>query len=543
LRPGVAMIHRSPFPDPVVPDASLPAYVLAHADPLGDHPALIDGVTGETVTYAELALRVRAVARGLAGSGVQSGQVVGLISPNQPAWAVAFYGVLSAGAAVAPINPAFTPDEIGQQLASSGASLLIADATVGDQAAEAATAAGVPLLALDTLERPSAGKMPPAEKRTPAGEMPSLPEPGEDVASAIAVVASSSGTTGLPKGVLLTHRNLVACLCQHEAIYHVGAEDVFLATLPFFHIYGMSIILGYGLRHGATIVTLPRFRPDQYLALIAARRVTWLHLVPPMVLLLGSAEATADLSSVRHAVSGAAPLDAGSAARAEHRLGCRIGQGYGMTEASPGITWVPDDDTSCPGGSVGYLVPGTRARIVDPTTGADTDGEGELWVSGPQVMAGYLANRAATAATIVDGGWLRTGDIVRVDEIGAWWVVDRLKELIKYKGYQVAPAELEALLLDHPDIADAAVVGIPDLEGGQIPKGFVVPARPGLEADDVLAWCAARVAPYKKLRAVELIDEIPRSPAGKILRRVLAARAGGDTAANTIRAREIDGES
>jgi acyl-CoA synthetase (AMP-forming)/AMP-acid ligase II len=509
------VIHRSHFPDPVIPNASLPAFVLANAIEFGDRPALIDGLTGQSVTYAELARFVPAVARGLASSGVRPGQVVALVSPNQPAWAVAFLGVLSAGAAIAPINPAFTPAEIAHQLASSGASMLISDASVRDQAAEAATATGVPLLALDRLED------------IPARQIPPSPEPDEVLATMIAVVASSSGTTGLPKGVLLTHRNLVACLCQHETIYHVSRDDVFLATLPFFHIYGLSIILSYGLRHGATIVTLPRFRPDQYLSLIAARRVTWLHLVPPMVLLLGSVETTADFSSVRHAVSGAAPLDPSSSARAAGRLGCSIGQGYGMTEASPGVTWVPDDDASCPAGSVGYLVPGTQARIIDPVTGRDVAGEGELWVRGPQVMAGYLANPEATAETIVEDGWLRTGDIVRVDEAGAWWIVDRLKELIKYKGHQVAPAELEALLLDHPAIADAAVVGIPDPEAGQIPKAFVVPASPDLEADEVLAWCAARVAPYRRLRAVELVDEIPRSPSGKILRRVLANRAAG----------------
>jgi acyl-CoA synthetase (AMP-forming)/AMP-acid ligase II len=525
------MIHRSRFPDPVIPNASLPAFLLAHAIGFGDRPALIDGLTGQCVTYVELARRVHAVARGLAGSGVRPGQVVGLVSPNQPAWAIAFLGVLSAGAAIAPINPALTPAEIAHQLTSSGACMLISDGSVRDQAAEAATASGVRPLALDRLEDTSPRQIPPS---------PPAPELDAVVATTIAVVASSSGTTGLPKGVLLTHRNLVACLCQHETIYHVGPDDVFLATLPFFHIYGLSIILSYGLRHGATIVTLPRFRPDQYLSLIAARRVTWLHLVPPMVLLLGSVETTADLSSVRHAVSGAAPLDPTSAARAASRLGCNIGQGYGMTEASPGVTWVPDDDASCPAGSVGYLLPGTQARIIDPVTGTDTAGEGELWVRGPQVMAGYLANPEATSETIVEDGWLRTGDIMRVDAAGAWWVVDRLKELIKYKGHQVAPAELEALLLDHPGIADAAVVGIPDPEAGQTPKAFVVPASRDLEADEVLAWCAARVAPYKRLRAVELVDEIPRSPSGKILRRVLANRVAGHGHRPTTRVGEGD---
>jgi acyl-CoA synthetase (AMP-forming)/AMP-acid ligase II len=320
----------------------------------------------------------------------------------------------------------------------------------------------------------------------------------------------------------LTHRNLVATLRQHEGIYHVGPDDVLLAALPFFHIYGLSIVLGYGLRHGATIVTLPRFDPRRWLSLIETQRVTWLHVAPPMVLLLTSPEAaTADLTSLRHVVSGAAPLDRALTARAEATIGCLIGQGYGMTEASPGVTWTPDDGSvDCPPGSVGVLVAGTEARVVDPTTGADTDAAGELWVRGPQIMAGYLDDPSASSATIVEGGWMRTGDIVEVDGVGVLRVVDRLKELIKYKGYQVAPAELEAVLLEHPAVADAAVVGVPDLAAGEIPKAFVVLAGPA-RCDDLLAWVAARVAPYKRIRLLEVIDTIPRSVSGKILRKQL----------------------
>ncbi len=392
------MIHRSRYPDPVIPDASLPGYVLAGAAAGGDRPALIDGVTGETVTYRELDRAVSAGIGALAGEGVGPGQVVALVGPNRPAWAVAFLAVLAAGSAVTPVNPALTAAEIGGQLRSSGAGVVVADAAVAAKVQEAVGAAGCRVLDLDALVVAS---------RTPG--VVAAVDP-----AALAVVPFSSGTTGLPKGVMLTHRNVVACLCQHEHLYAVGPDDVFLAALPFFHIYGMSIVLSYGLRHGATIVTLPRFDPARYRALIGERRVTWLHLVPPVVLLLGADEFDADLSSVRHAVSGAAPIDERALARAEARVGCRIGQGYGMTEASPGVTWVPDDG-GCPAGSVGYLVGGTEARLVDPATGADTDGAGELWVRGPQVMAGYLDDPGATAATIVEDGWLRTGDILRVD--------------------------------------------------------------------------------------------------------------------------------
>jgi acyl-CoA synthetase (AMP-forming)/AMP-acid ligase II len=259
--------------------------------------------------------------------------------------------------------------------------------------------------------------------------------------------------------------------------------------------------------------------------MVQDHRVTRAYLAPPMVLGLAGAEDVSgyDLSSLRFGICGAAPLDVDVTERAEKRLGCPIRQGYGMTEASPGTHLVPDDEfTTAPAGSVGRLVPSTEARLVDPETGAESaEGEpGELWVRGPQVMAGYLDNPGATTETIVDGAWLRTGDIVRVDADGIFWIVDRLKELIKYKGYQVAPAELESVLLTHPEVLDVAVVGIPHAEGGEAPKAFVVAERP-IDPDLLMAWLAERVAPYKKVRSVEFVAEIPKSPSGKILRRLL----------------------
>src|SRR6185437_15939151 len=339
--------------------------------------------------------------------------------------------------------------------------------------------------------------------------------------SDVAVLAYSSGTTGLPKGVLLTHRNLVAGLCQHEAVYHVDAHDVFLAALPFFHIYGLSIILGYGLRHGATIITMPRFEADRYLALIGERRVTRLHLAPPLAAVVAAADPRFDLSSVRHAMSGAAPLNAATVVALEARLKCSVGQGYGMTEASPGITWVRDAGAGTAAGSVGHLLPATQARVVDPVTLHDVTGSGELWIRGPQVMLGYLENSAATEDAIVEDGWLRTGDAVRIDDSGTVWVVDRFKEIIKYKGYQIAPAELEAVLREHPLVVDAAVIGVPDTVAGEIPKAFVVRKAIDLTDAALMAWCAERVAPYKRPRVVEFVESIPRSTSGKVLRRIL----------------------
>ncbi|MGH7693320.1 MAG: AMP-binding protein, partial [Candidatus Dormibacteria bacterium] len=359
-----------------------------------------------------------------------------------------------------------------------------------------------------------------------------------DPATAVAAVPFSSGTTGIPKAVRLTHRNLVANLEQHRPAYRIGPGDTVCAAIPLFHIYGLTMVLNAALRNGATVVTMPRYHLPAYLGIIATHRVTKLHLAPPMVLdlALRPEVASHDLSSLRTAVCGAAPLDPELGARAGHRIGVPIGQGYGMTEASPGVTYVPEDLVAeAPAGSVGRLIAGTEARVVPVGMGdaASNSGEaweadgtagriGELWVRGPQVVS--VAGLGEGGFAVSPDGWFRTGDLVRVGPGGWWWVVDRLKELIKYKGYQVAPAELEALLLSHPRIADAAVAGIPDARAGEVPAAWVV-ARQPVDADSLLRWVAERVAPHKRIREVRFIAAIPRSASGKILRRVLRAEA------------------
>jgi acyl-CoA synthetase (AMP-forming)/AMP-acid ligase II len=498
------MSYRSPLPDIEIPDVTLTEYVIGGAERYGDKPALVDGRTGETITYAQLRSAVAATAAGLAERGLGPGDVVGLMSHNQPRYAVALHAVIATGAAVTPVNPVLTVPEVTKQLAAAKAKMLITSAEVMDKAA----ATGIEdVFALDAL---------------PTGATPPVPE--LDPATAVAVLPFSSGTTGTAKGVRLTHRNLVANLAQTWVGWRIGPDDVQAAVLPFFHIYGHTIILNSGLLGGATVVTLPRFELREYLRTLAGHRVTRAYFAPPMVLALANAPEVEDydLSSLRYALCGAAPLDVEVTERAEKRLGCLIRQGYGMTEASPGTHQVFDDAfAATPPGSIGRLSPNTEARLVRPGTDEDVPpGEtGELLIRGPQVMAGYLDDPAATAATIT-GGWLHTGDLLRVDADGVFWVVDRLKELIKYKGYQVAPAELEAVLLTHPDVLDAAVVGVPHDEGGEAPKAFVVTARP-VAADALMSFVAERVAPYKKVRAVEFVGEIPKSPTGKILRRLL----------------------
>lgn len=513
------MIYRSSEPGVEIPDVTVSQYVLARASGLGDKAALIDAASGERLTYRELADGVAAASGALAALGVRPTQVVAVLSHNQPRYPLAVHAVLAAGATVTPMNPMQTAEELAKQLVAAGAVAVITSEEAAPKATEAADAAGVG-------HRFVLGE---ADGFRPFGELTAsgATRPGLDLdpATAIAALPFSSGTTGLAKGVRLTHRNLVANLAQTAAGWRVTEDDVVAGVLPFFHAYGFTIIMNSALLAGATLVTAPRYSLDGFLRMVQEHRVTRAFLAPPMVLGLSTSDESAgyDLSSLRLAICGAAPLDVEVTERAERRLGCLIRQGYGMTEAGPGTHAVSDAEfATSPPGSIGRLLPSTEARLVDPATGEDAPaGEpGELWIRGPQVMAGYLDNPAATADTLVEDGWLRTGDIVRRDESGVFWVVDRLKELIKYKGYQVAPAELESVLLTHPAVRDAAVVGMPHAEGGEAPKAFVVPAAP-VGADELMAWVAGRVAPYKKVRAVEFVDEIPRSAAGKILRREL----------------------
>ena len=329
---------------------------------------------------------------------------------------------------------------------------------------------------------------------------------------------------------MLTHHNLVAELCSLEGVTDaalITPQDTVLAFLPFFHIYGIVAFLNLSLHLGATVVTMPRFDLEQYLQLVQKYGVTILHLVPPIVLALAKHPIIAnyDLSKVRGAFSAAAPLSETVANALHERLGFRVSQAYGMTEVSGASHLGPMTADKIKPASGGRLMPNVECRIVDIATGADLGpGEqGEILLRGPIVMQGYLDQPGATAATIDAQGWLRTGDIGYVDADGDFFIVDRTKELIKYKGLQVAPAELEAVILGHPAVADAAVIGVADEEAGEVPKAYVV--RKGqISAEEIMAYVAERVAPHKKIRAVEFVDQLPKSATGKLLRRVLIER-------------------
>lgn len=358
-----------------------------------------------------------------------------------------------------------------------------------------------------------------------------------DPATHIAALPYSSGTTGSPKGVRLSHRNLVANLAQIEKNFGVEPNEVFVAVLPFFHIYGMTVVLNLSLRLRTTLVTMPRFELGAFLDALAQHRVTWAFIAPPIAVALAKHPVVDqyDLSDLRVVFSGAAPLDGELGRALQDRLGVTVVQGYGMSELSPVSHFTPVAAKDVPCDSVGFAAPNTENKLLDPITGAEIEvpGEGvsqrgELCVKGPNVMLGYLDDAAATDALIDADGFLHTGDVATVDARGVITIVDRIKELIKYKGYQVAPAELEALLLTHPSIADAAVIGVLDEEGEEVPKAFVVrQAEADLTAHQVVEFVAGHVAPYKKVRRVEFVDVVPKSSSGKILRRELRDRERG----------------
>ncbi|WEH41289.1 AMP-binding protein [Streptomyces sp. AM 2-1-1] len=523
------MVFRSEYPDVTILSTPIHEAVLGRAAEFGETVALIDGTNGMTLTYAQLDHFHRRIAAALAEAGLRQGDVLALHSPNTIAYPPVFYGATRAGASVTTVHPLATAEEFAKQLADASASWIVTVSPLLDTARRAAGLAGGvrQIFVCDTAEGyTSVLDMLGSTAPEPQVEI----DPDEDVA----VLPYSSGTTGAPKGVMLTHRSVATNLEQLQPFVPLLRGEPILAVLPFFHIYGLTALMNGPLRHGATVVVLPRFDLDQFLATIEKHRIAGLYVAPPIVLALAKHPAVAryDLSSLRYIVSAAAPLDADLARACSERLGVPpVRQAYGMTELSPGTHVVPLSEENPPDGTVGKLIPGTEMRIVDladPGQDVGPGAEGEILIRGPQVMKGYLGRPDATAAMIDADGWVHTGDVGRVDEEGWLYVVDRVKELIKYKGYQVAPAELEALLLGHEHLVDAAVIGVYDDTGNEIPKAFLV-RSPAAEArnltpEDVIAYVAERVAPYKKVRRAEFVDAVPRAVSGKILRRELRDR-------------------
>ena len=522
------MIFTSRFPDVAIPDVPLVDYVFERADQFLDHVALIEGPTGRRITYRELQALVRRVASGLTARGFRRGDALCLFSPNIPEYAAVFFGVASLGGVNTTANPMYGAEELARQLRDSGARIVVTVPILADRALKAAELVG----GAEVIVFGEAPGCTPFAALLAAGDG-TVPTVTIDTANDVVALPYSSGTTGLPKGVMLTHRNLVANLAQCDFIDLSVPGDATIGILPFFHIYGMIVILCGVMRHGATVVTMPQFDLETYLRLTQEHKAKAAYLVPPIALALAKHPMVDqfDLSSLQMVNSGAAPMSGDLEQAIFERLGVFAKQGYGMTETSPVTHFTPFDRAMYKPGSCGLLVPNTECRVVDIETGRELgpNERGELYIRGPQVMKGYLNHAEATAASIDADGWLRTGDVAYADEDGFFYIVDRLKEFIKYKGYQVAPAELEALLLTHPKVADVAVIPVADDEAGEVPKAFIV-AREACGAQEIMDFVAASVAPYKKVRAVEFIDKIPKSASGKILRRELIAAERAKTA-------------
>ncbi|KPQ17153.1 MAG: Acyl-CoA synthetases (AMP-forming)/AMP-acid ligases II [Rhodobacteraceae bacterium HLUCCO18] len=483
-----------------------------------DETAITDGPTGRALTAGTLMQQIKRLAGGLTERGILPGGTVAILAPNMPEYPVVFHAVAWGGGTVTTINPTYTAPEITHQLDDAGAVMLVTTPAFAEVAREAAEGTGVRDIVIIGAEKCLSledvmGK--PLEAQAPV-----------DLERHVVVLPYSSGTTGRPKGVMLTHRNLVANVQQSGAVAGITEKDTAIAFLPFFHIYGMTVLMNLFLERRAKLVTMPRFDLELFLRLIEDHRATRLYIVPPVALALAKHPMVEqfDMSSVVEVFSGAAPLGPETEIAVGERLGAMSVQGYGMTEMSPISHMTIAGNVRH--GSSGQAVPSTECRIVNPETLEDMPPgeEGELWVRGPQVMKGYLNNADATAQTLTPDGWLRTGDLAIIDADGFMFIRDRLKELIKVKGFQVAPAEVEAALIAHPGVVDAAVIGRPDEEAGEAPIAFVVRA-PGSDVGEaeLKAHCEGCLAHYKHPVAYSFVEAVPKSASGKILRRELRA--------------------
>ena len=431
------MIFRSPYPDIEIPEMSMTSFALRHAERLSDKPALIDGTDGRTLTYGELAWSIQRVAAGLAQRGLRKGDVFAIYAPNSLEFVVAFHAVATLGGIVAPFNPAYTVGELSRLLAECGASFLLTSPELIGRATEAARGCGIKRMFVLGNAR---GTTSFSSLLASQGDPPIVPiNPREDVV----YILHSSGTTGFPKGVLRTHFSVVASAMQWIGAGEMAEDDVIPGHAPFFHAGGLGMILSWGLSAGVTSVVMPRFNFASFLQTVQDYRVTRLYAAPPILVALAKQTIVDDyhLSKLNVVISAAAPLSQEVARACAARLGRPVKQMYGMTEIGASHM-APDDLDPSKVGSIGPCTPNTECKLIDVMTGAELgpSQRGELWVRTPVMMKGYLNEPAATAAAIDADGWLHTGDIGYADEDGWFYIVDRLKELIKYKGYQVAPA-------------------------------------------------------------------------------------------------------
>ncbi|KAH9618487.1 hypothetical protein KSS87_008900 [Heliosperma pusillum] len=517
---------RVPLPDSTTP-LSISDYVLSllhvsHRFSLSS-PLLIDATSSSSLSYSSFLRHVESLTSSL--PPIPACRVALVVSPPSFHVPVLYFSLLSLNVVVSPANPLSTSDELRHIVSLSNPAVIF---TVTELLPKLPQTSATVIL----LDSPEFHSM---------LTRPSQLIPNRRVAASqddSAVVLYSSGTTGRVKGVELTHRNLIALISVYFHKYQEEDEEtrstrpISLVPLPLFHVFGFTMLLR-AVTLSETLVMMERFDFEKMLAAVEKYKVTYMPVSPPLIVALEKSELVKkyDISSLKLLGCGGAPLGKEVALRFKARFpDVEIVQGYGLTESGGGIASTVGPDECERYGSVGRLQELTLAKIVDPSTGEGLPPgkEGELWLHGPTIMKGYVGNKEATAETLLPEGWLRTGDLCYFDSDGFLYIVDRLKELIKYKGYQVPPAELEHLLLSHPDIADAAVVPYPDEEAGEIPMAFVV-RKPGsnIAGAQVMDYVAKQVTPYKKIRRVSFVSAIPKNPSGKILRRELVKQATG----------------
>ncbi|XP_019188835.1 PREDICTED: 4-coumarate--CoA ligase 2 [Ipomoea nil] len=526
------VIFRSKLPDIYIPKhLPLHSYCFENISEFKERPCLIDGATEKIYTYAEVELTSRRVAAGLDKQGIKQGDTIMILLPNSPEFVFAFLGASFRGALSTMANPLFTAAEVVKQAKASNAKLIVTQACYVERVKDYARDHGVKVACIDSAPEGCLhfSELAGADER----DMPEVEIEAEDVVA----LPYSSGTTGLPKGVMLTHKGLVTSVAQQvdgvNPNLYFHKDDVMLCVLPLFHIYSLNSVLLCGLRAGSAILIMQKFDIVPFLELIQKYKVTIGPFVPPIVLAIAKSPVVDnyDLSSVRTVMSGAAPLgkELEDAVRAKFP-NAKLGQGYGMTEAGPVLAMClafAKEPFEIKSGACGTVVRNAEMKIVNPDTGSSLprNKSGEICIRGDQIMKGYLNDPEATERTIDKEGWLHTGDIGYIDDDEELFIVDRLKELIKYKGYQVAPAELEALLLNHPNISDAAVVPMKDEQAGEVPVAFVVKSKGSvITEDDIKAFVSKQVIFYKRIKRVFFVDAVPKSPSGKILRKELRAR-------------------